>query len=341
MRIVHYVNQFFAGVGGEDQAGCGPELREEPVGPGKRLQSLLGDEHEIVATVFCGDDYAASTPGAGEEIVALAEEADPELVVAGPAFTSGRYGVACSAVVAAAAERGHKAIASMHADNPGLQDAGAAPVVASGENAREMKASIERLAAAVAKFAAGEEIGEEEGRISRPRRVNVVAEAPAAERAVELVLARLAGDTERTEVPLPDFDRVVPAAPVEDPSEATIALLTEGALVPAGNPDRLESARATGWRRYELDGQESLDSGDFESVHGGFSTVAANEDPHRLLPLDVARELEQEGAIGRLHTEYLVTAGNGTAVGAAKRFGVEWAAELHKANVQAAILTST
>ena len=341
MRIVHYMNQFFAGVGGEDEAGCGPELREEVIGPGRRLQSLLGDEHEIVATVYCGDDYAASTPEAASEILDLAQEADPEMIVAGPAFTSGRYGVACSAVIAEATERGLKAIASMHADNPGLQDAGAAPVVASGEKARQMKGTIESLAAAVEKLAAGEEIGEEDGRVSRPRRVNVLADAPAAERAVELVLARLGGDTERTEVPLPDFDRVVPAAPIEDPAEATIALLTEGALVPAGNPDKLESARATGWRRYELDGQEALSAEEFESVHGGFSTVAANEDPHRILPLDVARELEQEGAIGQLHTEYLVTAGNGTAVSAAKRFGVEWAAELHKANVQAAILTCT
>jgi glycine reductase complex component B subunit gamma len=76
-------------------------------------------------------------------------------------------------------------------------------------------------------------------------------------------------------------------------------------------------------------------------VHGGFSTVIANADPHRILPLDVARELESEGRIGCLHDEYLVTAGNGTHVGAAAAFGVEWAAELRRANVQAAILTAT
>ena len=341
MRIVHYINQFFAGKGGEEQASCGPEMREGPCGPGKGLQAQLDDEHEIVATVFCGDDYAASKPEAGGEILDLAQEADPELIVAGPAFTSGRYGVACSAVVAAATERGIKAIASMHPDNPGLQDAGAAPVVAAEENARKMKPTLERLAAAVAKLAAGEEIGEEDGRVSRPRRVNARAETSAAERAVELVLARLAGDTERTEIPLPEFDRVLPSGPIEDPSEATIALLTEGGLVPAGNPDGLESARATAWYRYELDGGGGLPSGEFESVDGGFTTKPTDEDPNRMLPLDVAHELEQEGAIGRLHTEYLVTTGNGTAVAAAKRFGVEWAAELHKRGVQAAILTAT
>ena len=341
MRIVHYINQFFAGKGGEEQAGCGPEVREGPCGPGKGLQAQLGDEQEIVATVFCGDDYAASTPGAAEEILDLAEEYDPDLIVAGPAFTSGRYGVACSAVIAEATERGITAIASMHADNPGLQDAGAAPVVAAEENARRMKPTMERLGAAVRKMAEGEEITEEDGRVSRPRRVNTQAEASAAERAVELVLARLGGDTERTEIPLPEFDRVLPSGPIEDPAEATIALVTEGGLVPAGNPDGLESARATAWYSYAVDGNEALAAGEYESVDGGFSTQAADEDPHRMVPLDVARELEEEGRIGHLHTAYLVTTGNGTAVAEAKRFGVEWAAELHKAGVQAAILTAT
>ena len=34
MRIVHYVNQFFAGIGGEDAAGTGPELRDGAVDRG-------------------------------------------------------------------------------------------------------------------------------------------------------------------------------------------------------------------------------------------------------------------------------------------------------------------
>ena len=60
-----------------------------------------------------------------------------------------------------------------------------------------------------------------------------------------------------------------------------------------------------------------------------------------MLPLDAALALEHAGAIGRLHGQFLVTVGNGTQVAAARRFGVEWAAELRKAGVQAAILTAT
>jgi glycine reductase len=172
-------------------------------------------------------------------------------------------------------------------------------------------------------------------------RRNRLADRCAAERAVDLLLARLRGDRDATEIPVTGFGSVRPAPPVADPASATVVLVTEGALVPGGNPDRLESARARGWRRYSLAGRDRLTAGEFESVHGGFSTVLANADPHRILPLDAARELEAEGRIGRLHDEYLVTAGNGTHVGAAAAFGVEWAAELRRAGVQAAILTAT
>ncbi len=76
-------------------------------------------------------------------------------------------------------------------------------------------------------------------------------------------------------------------------------------------------------------------------VHGGFSTVWANEDPNRILPLDVGRQLEAEGAFASLFGEYFVTTGNGTSVANARRFGIEWAADLRHSGARAAILTST
>ena len=341
MRIVHYVNQFFAGIGGEDAAGTGPELRDGALGPGRRLASLLGDEHEIVATAICGDDYAAAHEQFAAELVEQARERGAELIVAGPAFTSGRYGMACARIAAAAAEAGVPALAAMHPDNPGLGEAAGATVVESGATSRKMRDSLDRLAAATLKLAAGEELTSEDGRIGPVARTNRLDERTAAQRAVSLVLARLGGDRDATEIPLPDFDSVTPAAPVDDPAETFFALVTEGGFVPAGNPDRLESARASKWVRYSLEGLDSAEAGKFESVHGGFSTQWANADPNRILPLDVARELEREGAIGRLHGEYLGTTGNGTTVADARRFGMEWAAELRQAGIQAAILTAT
>jgi glycine reductase len=229
----------------------------------------------------------------------------------------------------------------MHDDNPGVDEAGTAPVVASGNVARQMGPSLETLAAAVRKAASGEPLTAEDGRVGKIPRRNVMVDQNSAERAVALVLARLGGNSDASEVPLPRFDQVTPAPPVDDVSQALVALVTEGALVPDANPDSLESARATRWLRYPLADKDALPAGEYRSVHGGFSTVWANEDPHRILPLDVARELESEGVIGRLHGEYLVTAGNGTSVGNARRFGVEWAADLRRQGVQAALLTAT
>ncbi len=67
----------------------------------------------------------------------------------------------------------------------------------------------------------------------------------------------------------------------------------------------------------------------------------ANADPHRIVPLDVARELEHEGAIGHLVAEYFVTTGNGTSVANARRFGIEWATDMRRSGARAAILTAT
>jgi glycine reductase len=341
MRIVHYLNQFYAGLGGEDSAHLGPRVIDGPVGPGRLLQQLLGEEHQIVVTIACGDDHAATTPGVTEELLAAARDAGAELLLAGPAFGSGRYGLVCARLVGAAAAAGLPALASMHPDNPGIAEAGTAPVVVAGASTRQMRPSLERLAAAAAKLATGASLTVADGRVARVARTARLVERRAAQRAVDLVLRRLGGDTEATEIPVGGFDAVVPAAPLDKAASASVALLTEGALVPAGNPDRLESARATRWLRYRLDGLDALASGEWESVDGGFATVAANADPNRMLPLDAARELERDGAIGRLHGEFLVTVGNGTPVATARRFGVEWAAELRKAGVQAAILTAT
>jgi glycine reductase len=341
MRIVHYVNQFYAGLGGEDAAGIGPQVLDGPVGPGRLLSQLLGDEHQIVATIVCGDDYAASNTAVAEELLEMARAAGAELLVAGPAFGSGRYGLACARLVVAADSAGLPALASMHPDNPGISDAGAVPVVAAGATSRQMRPTLQTVAAATAKLATGAVLTAADGRVTPTARIGQLVDQRSAARAVDLVLRRLSGDREATEVPVGGFDAVEPAAPVDKAASVTVALVTEGAVVPSGNPDRLESARATRWLRYQIKGVDALAPGEWESVDGGFATTAANADPNRLLPLDTARALEREGVIGRLHEEFLVTVGNGTSVATARRFGVEWAAELRKAGVQAAILTAT
>ena len=43
MRVVHYLNQFFGGLGGEKKAGAPLKSRQGAVGPGLLLEQLLGN----------------------------------------------------------------------------------------------------------------------------------------------------------------------------------------------------------------------------------------------------------------------------------------------------------
>jgi glycine reductase len=117
--------------------------------------------------------------------------------------------------------------------------------------------------------------------------------------------------------------------------------VTEAGCVPQGNPDRLPSIRAQAWLRYSLGGEQTLAPDRYESVHGGFDVSLANEDPNRLVPLDVVSSLRDEGRIGRLHDFFYTTTGNGTPVAASTRFGEEIAAELAESGVEAVLLSGT
>jgi len=58
IKVVHYINQFFAQIGGEEMASYKAELRVgEVLGPGLALKAGFKGEAEIVATIVCGDSY--------------------------------------------------------------------------------------------------------------------------------------------------------------------------------------------------------------------------------------------------------------------------------------------
>ena len=96
MRVLHYVNQFFGRVGGEEVAGIGPSLVDRPLGPGLLLERLLGAQGKVIGTVLCGDNYFAERgEAAALEILELLSPLKFDVLVAGPAFNAGRYGLAC------------------------------------------------------------------------------------------------------------------------------------------------------------------------------------------------------------------------------------------------------
>src|SRR2546428_1583235 len=77
VRVLHYLNQFFAGLGGEEQTGLTPRAITGPVGPGRALETLMGGGGRVVATLVCGDNAFARDPaGSLEVLVALARAHD-------------------------------------------------------------------------------------------------------------------------------------------------------------------------------------------------------------------------------------------------------------------------
>ena len=127
-----------------------------------------------------------------------------------------------------------------------------------------------------------------------------------------------------------DLDFLNPASPIGDLSSAVVALITEGGLVPKGNPDSLEEVRSTRYLKYGLSGLEDLKEGEFESVDRGWDNTYVNLDPDRLLPLDVMREIEKERMILRIYEYFYTTTGVATSVDVCKDLGRGIAADLRQ-----------
>ena len=345
-KVIHYINQFYANIGGEEKADYKPEIREGVVGPGMAFKGAFKGEAEIVATVICGDSYFASNMDeATKTILDMIRKYEPDAFIAGPAFNAGRYGTACGAMCAAVAKEFNIPVVSgMYPENPGVEMYKKfAWIIETPDNAIGMRKAAPAMAKLVLKLLKGESIGKpsDEGYIERGIRKNMFYEKLAAERCVDMFVAKLKGEPFETEYKMPVFDRVDPQPAVKDLAHATIALVTSGGICPKGNPDHIEASSASKFGEYDITGVNDLTSATYCTAHGGYDATYADQDADRVLPVDVLRDLEREGVIGKLHTKYYTTVGNGTSVGNAKKFGAEIVNRLVRDGVTAVILTST
>lgn len=346
LKFVHYINQFFANIGGEEKADYAPEVRDGVVGPGLAFNQAFGEEAEIIATVICGDSYFnENVDSATETVLNMIKEKAPDGVICGPAFNAGRYGVACGTVAAAVKEQlGLPVVTGMYKENPGADMYKNKVYMCPTKNsAAGMRDAVKKLAPLALKIAKGEKIGAscQEGYMPNGVRVNFFEKERGSKRAVKMLLKKLADKPFETEYPMPTFDRVDPQPAIKDLSKATIALCTSGGIVPKGNPDHIESSNASHYGEYDITGVMDLTEETYETAHGGYDPVYANEDADRVLPVDVMREFEKEGVIGKLHNKFYTTVGNGTAVASAKAFAEEYAQKLIADGVDAVIMTST
>jgi glycine reductase len=346
MRVVHYLNQFFGGLGGEEQGGAPIELCEGPVGPGKLLEQLLGTNSQVVLTLICGDNYAVENQ---QVLIAAALEkmrdAKADLFVAGPCFLAGRYGMTAGALCAAAqSQLGIPVITGMARENPGVDlYHEILYIIDSGENTAKMREVLIRMARFAQKLVRKEEIGlpAEEGYLPRGLIRDQFVDSTAAERLVDMVLAKAKGEPFESEM-LPTRFQPVPMPPgVKDLKRAKVMLITDGGLVPKGNPDKIQGSAATRWGSYSIKSCDDLKGENYEISHGGYDPQFVRQDPDRLVPLDIMRELEQEGVIGELHDEFLSTSGLANPLSNTRRMGREMAEKAKRLGIDAVILTST
>ena len=346
MRVVHYLNQFFGGLGGEEKAAVALEARAGAVGPGKLLEQLLGSDAEVVMTLICGDNYAVENqPSMIAAAVEKVREGQTDIFVAGPCFLAGRYGVAAGALCSAVqAKLGIPVITGMAQENPGADlYREVLYIVDSGDNAAKMREVLAKMAGLALKLMRKEVVGfpKEEGYIARGLIRDEFVEKNSGRRLVEMVLAKVQRMPFESEM-LPTAFAPIPMPPgVKDLKRAKLMLITDGGLVPKGNPDKIQGSAATRWGSYKIKDCADLKGEDYEISHGGYDPQFVRQDPDRLLPLDVMRELEREGAIGELCDEFISTSGLANPLSNTRRMGREMAKRAKQLGIDAIILTST
>ena len=346
MRVAHYINQFFGGIGGEEKADAPLEVRPGAVGPGRLLDQLLGEDSEVVSTIVCGDNLAAENlDEVAATVIKEVQASGADLFMAGPCFQAGRYGTAAGAVCTAVQEKlGIPSVTAMSVENPGADLYRASVyIIDSGDDVSRMQPTLAAMVRLGKKLAAGENVGRpsDEGYIPQGTLKSEFVEKSAASRLAGMLLAKMRGEPFEAEVPIQAAGPVPVPPAVADLSQATVALVTDGGLVPRGNPHQFPLAFSRVWGAYSFAGQNALSSDDYEVSHGGYDNRHVEDDPHRLVPVDTLRDMESAGTIGKLHEEFLSTTGNGNPLANSRRIGREMAQRLMDSGVDTVVLTST
>ncbi len=347
-KILHYLNQFFAQIGGEEKAGQEMVFVPHAVGPGAEIHYSLRHFGVELATIACGDNYFHEQEAqAMRSVDEILDRYNPDVFVAGPAFNAGRYGLACAKLCTAIQEsRRIPALTGMHENNPGIRELGRdVLVLQTASSALGMREALNKFTELLELLLHHDTAGIEKFRAAHglklQRRFTTKAYAPDFVRAVDLLLTKLKGQPYQSEIPFIEPEPHTIPGPLKNMGDATLAIVTEGGLVPKGNPDRLESHRASKYLKYPIGGLDRLRRGEYEAMHTGYDSSMVNQDPNRLVPLDALRALEKTGRMKKLHDQYYVTTGTGSPPTQMKQIGSQIAEDLIKNSVQGVILTAT
>ncbi len=350
LRTMYYVNQFFAGMGGEEKADIPLGFREEALGPARRFQELCRDCLEITITAYCGDNYFAEHESAVlAELLEAARKYAVGLLVAGPAFAAGRYGFAC-------VELSHflntsvkiPCISGMHSDNPAVElyrqyKDKEVFLIPTSEAASGMGEALPKMARFASKLVNRQAVGTaaQEGYIARGFRLDTFVEKIGAERAVDMLLEKLAGRAFATEIPIETVEEIPVAPPITRLRGARLALVSTAGVVASGNPDGFKTFGNTRWRKYSIDKMNTMKDAMWDVRHGGYNTVFMHDNPNYGVPLDVCREIEGEKLFGNLYPRFYAITGNLALISAMQAIGREIVSDMKAEGIDGALLVST
>ena len=156
------------------------------------------------------------------------------LFVAGPCFQAGRYGMAAGALCAAVQSKlGIPVVTGMSEENPGVDlYREKLYIVDSGTNAARMRDVLGKMASLATKLVSKAKIGlpAEEGYLTRGLIRDQFVEQTAAQRLVEMVLAKVKGEPFESEMMPTTFAPIPMPPPLKDLSKAKVMLITDGGL---------------------------------------------------------------------------------------------------------------
>ncbi len=350
VRIIYFINQFFAGMGGEDKADIPLQFREELLGPGKRLQTLLGDSARIVVTAYCGDNYFAEhRDEILASIVKIAKDSNVQMMVAGPAFNAGRYGFACVETChAVSASLRLDCVTGMHTENPAVEgyrqykDRRVFAIPTAG-SAQGMEAALSGMAQFILKLAAGSAVGSasEEGYIPRGFRVSKFVTKSGAERAIDMLLDKVACCPFVTEIPIESLEAIPVPPRIANLSDIHLALASSCGITPPDNPARFVVGKNSRWGKFSIEKLDSMKDTRWDIIHSGYNIAFMRDNANFGVPLDVCRDMEREGIFAKLYPFFYGTSGGGGTISAMQNIGKEMAHDIKAEGLDAVLLVST
>ena len=281
-----------------------PELREGAVGPGtgfqRRLRAVRLRSSPLSSAATPTSTRTLRRKPRPRSLIGSRSNPMPDLFIAGPAFNAGRYGYGlrhhlrrpsrmswaspCSPVCTR-----RTPVPTCQGQGPTSSPPQTAPPACVRLPPRWLKLAHE--ADARARRSA---LPAEEGYIPNGIRMNFFEKERGSKRAVEMLLKKLADKPFTTEYPMPAFDRVAPNPAVKDLSKASHrAVSPPAASCPRATPIISSPPPLPTTASTDIEGVENLTPDTYETAHGGYDPVYANEDPDRVLPVDVMREFEK------------------------------------------------